>query len=219
MKIRPFLSLLALALTVPVVASAIDVPVPGRTGRVRFDKNTGDLKVSESKSKALKGTTFLLPAPGGPDDPRLVGATFTRGKVGTGLDWDEITLDASKWIALGSPAGSKGYKFKGTSGDPCRSAIIKEKLIRVKCKGAGGIDDDFTLPVTPDSVSDQLVVGSIRYCNQFDAPYQKDGAVDAIWKAKVKAKDATAPASCPDLEPPYGSPSKAFMKPAADLFE
>ena len=43
MKIRPFLSLLALALVVPVVASAIDVPVPARTGRVRFDKNTGEI--------------------------------------------------------------------------------------------------------------------------------------------------------------------------------
>ena len=162
-----------------------------------------------------------MPVAGGPDDPRIVGATFQRGKVGTGLEWAKITLDAGKWIGLGTPSGSKGFKFKGTSADPCRSAILKDKLIRVKCKGAGGIDDDFTLPVTPDSVSDQLVVGSIRYCNQFDPPYQKDGAGDAIWKAKVKGSEATAPAVCPELDPPppYGSASSAFMTMTSSLLD
>ncbi len=214
MNLRPFVSVLALALVVPFTAAAVDVPVPGRTGRVRYDKNTGVLKVSESKSKPPKGTSFPLPAAGGADDPRIVGATFQRGIIGTGLEWDKISLDASKWIGIGSPSGSKGYKFKGTSADPCRSAIIKATIIRVKCKGAGGIDADFTLPVGPDSVSDQLRVGTIRYCNQFDAPYQKDGAVDQIWKAKVNGKDAAAPAVCPELDPPpppYGSASKAFV--------
>lgn len=187
---------LALTLAVPFAALAIDVPVPGRTGRVRFDKNTGILKVSESKSRPPRGTTFTLPAPGSADDPRLVGATFTRGKVGTGLTWDAITLAPSQWIALGTPTGSKGYRYKGTPSDPCRSVVLLKNLIRVKCKGAGGIDTDFTLPVT-ESVSDQLVVGTIRYCNQFDPPYQKDGASVPIWKAKQRTEPA--PATCPAL--------------------
>ncbi|MDG2305346.1 MAG: hypothetical protein P8R42_11990 [Candidatus Binatia bacterium] len=66
---------------------------------------------------------------------------------------------------------------------------------------------------------DPRIVGLIRYCNQFDPPYQKDGAVDAIWEAKVKGSEATAPAVCPEPRPPlpYSSASAAFVTTTSSL--
>lgn len=230
-----FLALVASVLFLPMAAYAIDVPVPGRTGRVRFDKKTGDLKVNESKSKPLKGQTFVLPAAGSADDPRIVGGSFLRCQLGDSCS--TIALPSGGWIGLGNPAGSKGYKYigAGTPADPCVKVLLKKSVINVKCKGPGGIDPSFTLPVAPDSVSDELVLGTIRYCNRFDPPYQKDGGQDPIWKAKVSGKDATAPASCPIVvptptpmptatptptpPPPYGSASKAFAIKSSSLLD
>lgn len=215
---------LAGALLVPVVASAIDVRMPGRTGLVRFGEQSGILKSQKSISKPLKGTSFPFPAASGPDDPRTVGGTWRRCIVGQAGPCDKIPLDASRWVGLGNPAGSKGWKYKGLGipADPCTTVVIKRNVVRAICKGDGGIDDDFVLPVGASNVGDELIIGSMRYCNEFEPPYVKDGGDKQIWKKKVKSKLATEPVACPSLDPPpppYGSASEAFVAPRRGLLD
>lgn len=219
MKARSILALASLCVLVPFTASAVDVLMPGRSGLVRF-ANDGTLKTQKSISKALKNTSFLLPAAGGPDDPRLVGGTYRRCIIGQTAPCETIPLNAGQWIALGNPAGIKGFKYRGFGGpsDPC-SVVLKRNKLRVVCKGDGGIDDDFVLPVGTSSVGDELVIGSIRYCNQFDPPYKKDGGVKPIWKKKVKGSQVQPPTECPQLDPAYGSAVRAFVDVSSSLLE
>ena len=208
---------------IPFTASAVDILMPGRSGLVRYGEQSGVLKSQKSISKPLKGTSFPFPTPGGPDDPRIVGGTYRRCIIGQAGPCDKIPLNAGQWVGLGKPAGVKGYKYKGLGipADPCTSVVIKRNVVRAICKGDGGIDDDFVLPVAPASVGDELILGSMRYCNKFDPPYKKDGGTKQIWKAKVKKHLVAPPVVCPDLDPapPYGSASKAFLRSTASLLQ
>jgi len=222
MKSSLFVAIVCSLVLIPFTASAVDVLMPGRSALVRFQTNGVDLKSQKSISKALKGTTFLLPAAGGPDDPRIVGGTYRRCIIGQTGPCDTISLHAGQWVGLGKPSGAKGYKYKGLGipADPCKSVVLKKNRLRVVCRGDGGIDDDFVLPVGTQSVGDEMVLGSIRYCNKFDPPYKKDGGTKPIWKKKVKGSQVQPPVVCPDLDPPpppYGSASKAFVRTPATL--
>lgn len=224
MRYSPLALAVAGALLAPVVASAVDVRMPGRTGFVRFGEQTDLLKSQKSISKPLKGTSFPFPTAGGVDDPRTVGGTWRRCIIGQAGPCDKIPLSASQWIGLGSPAGSKGWKYKGLGGpsDPCTSVVIKRNVVRAICKGDGGIDDDFVLPVGASNVGDELIIGSMRYCNEFEPPYAKDGGSTKIWKKKVRSKDVSVPTECPMLDPPpppYGSASAAFVSPRGSLLK
>src|SRR6185369_16521042 len=58
----------------------------------------------------------------------------------TGAASDTFTLPAgTKWKGLGSPAGSKGYKYRGDGStiDPCKVVLVKAKVVKAVCKGAG----------------------------------------------------------------------------------
>ncbi len=209
---------------VPFTASAVDVLMPSRVGLVRFGEQTGILKSQKSISKPLKGTSFAVPTAGGADDPRVVGGTWRRCIIGQAGPCDTIDLDPSQWIGLGKPAGKKGWRYRGFGGptDPCTSVVLKSNVLRVVCKGEGGIDDDFVLPVAPSSVGDELIIGSMRYCNRWDPPYSKDGDTQAMWRKKVHKQDIAPPAVCPDLGGggiPYGSASQAFVAPPASLLK
>ena len=111
-----------------------------------------------------------------------------------------IDLPAAGWTGLGNPAGSKGYKYKGAGSlaDPCKIVLIKPKVIRAVCKGPGAVDapDPFALPVGPDGVGFELVVGADRYCAESSlatgAIVKTDDAAKGVWKA-IKAG---APAAC-----------------------
>jgi Lysyl oxidase len=75
---------------------------------------------------------FPLPSP--PVAPTLDGATLTivdSGAVG-GLLFE---LPAEGWKGLGSPPGSKGYRYRGGEADPCRSAKLTPKRITASCRG------------------------------------------------------------------------------------
>jgi hypothetical protein len=94
------------------------------------------------------------------------------------------------WKGLGNPAGSKGFKYKGagTTSDPCKMVLIKEKIVKGICKG-GSIR--FDPPVTGDA-GILLTVGStpMTYLALWGGDEIKNTA------AQLKRKDAPAPPAC-----------------------
>ena len=178
---------LALVLTLgALVAHAADEPDELMAGRVVIIKNG---KVAKFVATPPTGATFDLPD--ATNDPTVEGG---RLEV---FDDDpfrpvsaDFALPSSGWRALGNPAGSKGYRYKGagTPSDPCRVVLVKEKVVAV-CKGSG-----VTLP-TPflGQVGIVLTVGtdSKRYCASFG------GATTRHDDLVLRRKDAPPPDFCP----------------------
>jgi len=98
------------------------------------------------------------------------------------------------WKELGSPAGSKGYKYINKSAptsDPCKTVILKEKVIKILAKATGGLPAPLASGSNPD-VSTVLTLGADDYCALWVAPHFKEKA-DRL----IKAKDQPAPGACP----------------------
>ncbi len=134
-----------------------------------------------------KGT---IPMPSAANDPTAAGASllvFDTSDAGAGSNTYE--LPAAGWQALGSPAGSLGFRYKGGPADPCRTVLLKPTVVKAICKGAAVT---LTPPFT-DSVGVVLTVGnaSKRYCASFGGTELKNAA------GLTKRKNAPAPASCP----------------------
>src|SRR5688572_21494438 len=133
------------------------------------------------------GTTFDLPDE--TNDPTVEGGTLDVTDTG-GTMSDSFALPSSGWKGLGTPAGSKGYKYKGagSSTDPCKVVVVKGAVVKAVCKGTG-------VTVAPPFLGDVgivLTVGtdSKRYCASFGGDEVKNDAT------LLKRKGAPA-ASCP----------------------
>ncbi len=104
---------------------------------------------------------------------------------------DTYTLPASGWKGLGNPAGSRGHKYQGLGnvGDPCRVVLVRPKVVKAVCKGAGV---QMATPFSGD-VGVVLDVGTDtkRYCAQFGGTQVRNDL------ALLKKKAAGAPGSCP----------------------
>lgn len=193
------LSLLVVVLT--FVEAAADEPLPGQVGVVKPGKTARFVARPELGS-------FALPLPGSADDPTLHGATLEfrdAGLVGGAVTY---VLDASGWEALGKPAGSQGYRYRGKKDavDPepkgtCRIVVLRKHIIRAVCR------DDVPL-TTPFGAELAVVLGvgaesALRYCADFAGTEKKNDA------ELLRRTKAPAPASCPPRECPsavLGSP-------------
>jgi hypothetical protein len=106
-----------------------------------------------------------------------------------GADTDVYALPAGGWTGLGVPAGSRGWKYRGSGavGDPCRVVLVTPGIVKAVCKGRG-------VQLTPPFVGSagiRLAVGTKNYCASFGGtPIRNDASL-------FKAKDASAPAACP----------------------
>jgi hypothetical protein len=172
------------------LALAADNLIPGKITVVKAGKL--------AKIVAKPTTLFTLP-----------GAAPTGGSVrlkdlgspGTGTN--TFNLVGAGWKGLGNPAGSKGYKYKGSGspGDACKVVLIKEKVIKAVCKGT-----DVTLTGTAafDGVASwQIDTGAgDRYCAELGGTEIKNQI------GLLKRKDAAAPGGC-------ASPSGAFLEASA----
>ena len=109
---------------------ADDEPVTAMTGKILIVKGG---KLAKFISKPVSPAVFDLPDTN--NAPTSEGATLTFRESGG----PEISanLPAVGWKGLGNPAGSKGYKYKGagTLADPCKTVLVKEKIIKGICKG------------------------------------------------------------------------------------
>ncbi len=175
------LAVTALLAAGPAVAS--DEPDELMPGRVVLIRN-GVL------AKFVARAPVVFDLPDASNNPIAEGASLTIFDTG-GSASDTYTLPAGTgWRGLGSPPGSKGYKYKGTGSitDPCRVVLVKQKIVKAVCKGAG------VQMVTPFSgdVMIMLAVGTDtkNYCARFG------GAVVRNDATLLKAKNAPAPASC-----------------------
>jgi len=189
---RACLVSLAAVLVVSSAASAADNLISGKITVVK------PAKIGKFVSKSTTG--FPLPQIGGAEDPTLNGAEVRLfDTVASGAGSFTHSLPALGWTGLGNPAGSTGYKYKGKNvGDTvCSVVLIKEKVIKATCKGAG-------VTLTPPFAGNEGVVlgvpsgtaaAAIRYCTEFGGTQTKnDGTV-------MKRKDAPAPGSCSVVAP------------------
>jgi hypothetical protein len=150
-------------------------------------------------SKVIAKGTFVLPA--GADDPTTAGGSLVIRDLGNGMNADTFSLPAANWKGLGNPAGTKGFKYKGAGSltDPCKVVLIKTKIVKAVCKGAGVT---MTTPVTaqPAVVAVNLSSGpGTSYCAEFGGTEIKNTST------LLKRKDATTlPSAC-------SSPSGAFL--------
>jgi hypothetical protein len=176
----------ALALTLTLAtgpAIAADEPDELMPGRMVLIRN-GAL----AKFVAKAPVAFDLPD--ATNDPIIQGGSLTISDDG-GSATDTFPLPAgAAWRALGNPPGSKGYKYRGAGSvsDPCRVVLVKQKVVKAVCKGAG-----VQLPTPFDGdVRIVLTVGtdSKNYCALFGGTtVRNDGTL-------LKAKSAGPPASC-----------------------
>jgi hypothetical protein len=109
------------------------------------------------------------------------------------------TAARSTWTGLGNPAGSAGYKYKGTRqpGDPCPVVLIKTTVLKAVCRGD---DVSLSVPFGGDAAvvfKPEFFDGAKRYCARFGGTQVKNDA------NVFKRKDAAAPSIC--------SPGGAFL--------
>ena len=174
---------LLLGATLAGSAGAVDQGMPGRLLLVK----PGSL--AKVIAKPVFGDTFGLPSGG--SDPTVGGGQIQFFK-GNRADVFELPVQAAPrgWKGLGNPAGSKGFKYKGngTTTDPCRVVLIKEKIVKAVCKG-GAIKLD---PPAPGPVGVYLVVGATprTYLALFGGDETSNTA------AQLKRKDAPVPPAC-----------------------
>jgi hypothetical protein len=224
----------SVALAAPLSALAVDIPVPAKVHLIKQDKNAGYVgKLAKIVNKPAPSTTFPLPG----SAPTAVGGTLRFFKVGTPGTWDSLSLPAGQWIGLGG--GSKGFKYRGlgTLTDPCKSVLVKPKVIKAICKGPNSTDSPvpYSLPVGATGAAWELVIGLDRYCAESSAATAAQVKKDDAAKGIYKAIKANAPVLCPNPvgptpppatptptpspTPPYGSASKAFLNRTGGLLE
>ncbi len=231
-RLEPILLAAAIALA-PSLLHATDFPVGAKVMLIKQDKNNGFVaKLAKVVNKPIVGP-FTVPPPGGSSDPTITGGTLRfcdLGATGT-IEWTPVSLPAANWKGLGNPPGSKGYKYKGagTTSDPCKVVLLKEKVIKAVCKGTGAFNSTaFQFPLAPEGVGWELNVGTDRYCAASTvatgAIVKKDDGSKGIYKAIKAAFPSacpvlTTPTPTPTPTPPYGSASRAFLGGQADLLD
>jgi hypothetical protein len=154
--------------------------VPGRIAMIR----QGVLAKFVARPNA--GGRFTFPAA----DPVTAGGSLRVFDVGVTAGDDTYNLPAgSAWQGLGSPAGSKGYKYRGagTTTDPCKVVLVKERIIKAACKGIGVT---LTPPFAGDVGIDLSLGTTDRYCAQFGGDEVRNDA------NLTKRKNAPAPGAC-----------------------
>jgi hypothetical protein len=148
-------------------------------------------------AKPAPGSVFELPDAS--NDPAVNGATLQLFDSIYRPDGTlTVSLPAgSNWKRLGSATTVKGYKYKGsgTAGDPCKAVLIKPKVMKAVCTGAG---ISMTLPVRGYlGVVLTTGTGAKRYCAAFGGtPHGNPAKI-------LHQTNSPAPAACPSSpEPP-----------------
>jgi hypothetical protein len=174
-------------------ASAFSEPIPTKISLLKWGGNPPVGKLYKIVSKASKDAPFTLPT----GDPVANGGSV-EVKVGAGVLQCTLAGGAFDgtvgWKGLGNPAGSKGYKYlnkTAPTSDPCKTVIIKEKVIKIIAKDVGSIALPVNNPPGNPDVSMLLTVDTDEYCALAVGPHFKEKA-DKLIKMKAQA----APADC-----------------------
>ena len=188
---RCFASALVGGLLSTSPAWAADLPIAGRAHIVA----SGTVAMFVAKSRQQPGgLPFALPVPGSSTDPTVAGATlglFDVDASGAGLV--TLTLGAAGWSGLGTPPGSKGYRYRGSddAAGACTVVLLKSTVIKALCKGPS-----ITL-APPYSGDAGIVLGlstgpaAVRYCADFGGDTSRNDA------SRLKRTNAPVPDVCP----------------------
>jgi hypothetical protein len=170
----------------PITSAGLrtQLPPPERVPGRRISVVPGRVTLS---ARPATGTRFALPDAS--DDPTIAGGSlevFDSGGSGSDL----YPLPAGGWRGLGNPAGAKGYRYRGAGspGDPCTTVLIKNKVVKARCRGLGVA---LSIPFAGDAAF-VLSIGSSpkRYCGTFGGETVRNDPV------LFKRKDAPAPDRC-----------------------
>jgi hypothetical protein len=158
----------------PAPAGAADVPLAGRVAVAK-------------PGKAVR--VVLDPPPALPS--AVVGGRLRLADAGSGGSQVVMELNGA-WQGLGSPPGSKGFRYRGTgeANDPCL-AVMKRRVVKVVCRG---LDVAPPLPLQGE-LSAVLELGSDRYCAAFAGENVRNDA------GGLKRIEAPAPTTCPVITP------------------
>lgn len=175
------------ALLVPGVALAVDVPVG--VGKLLL-RDAGDPATRAARVVVKNAPALDPPALA---DPTVGGATLEVSGTGPGDGTTGVlALDASFWSGLGTPPGSKGWKFL----DRNRTTGVKKIVLKTGALGgslkvsAGGASWPYAMAAPQEGpIELRLGIGGDVVCGRAETFLTNTGV-------KLKAKDAPAPASC-----------------------
>lgn len=188
MRVRPCGSVLATLVLLAGVTAAfgVDVPLPGTVLVVR---NGRGLKVVARPSAEIG-----IPTPGSSTDPTLAPSSIMVTSAGGGLLVE--SLQPAGWRGLGSPAGVRGYRYRGdgTPTRPFRLVVLKRRLVKMiaaddgtlGARIAGDVDVELRLGTAPEVDT---------YCARFGGTEVVNGP------RSVKRTGAPAPAACAHADP------------------
>jgi hypothetical protein len=180
----------------PAAAWTADELVPGDLVLV---KSASLVRFLAKSRPPLGDAPFTLPVAGSADDPTVNGATFSVTDVGLVAGSAQYLLGASGWRALGTPPGSRGYRYRGTYDtnpeETCRSVRLKDTLVKASCNANVPLSTPFA-----DAATVVLGLGtdgtSMRYCAEFAGDEQQNDSLT------MKRTSAPAPPACPVTECP-----------------
>jgi hypothetical protein len=149
---------------------------PVRGTRIRVTDVAGQPTRRSLKALLVDQSLALAPA-GSAGDPQVSGAVLTLRNPTT-LESATLPLPAAGWTGIGSPPGSRGYRYvdgAGTYG-PCRRVTLKPTRMSIQCSGRTG-----PLPFALDepsqgSLTVSLVIGDPveSHCATFGGDVRKD---------------------------------------------
>ena len=142
-------------------------------------------RVARFVARPAPGDAFPLPT----SDPTTEGASLRFVDTGLAAGYRTYPAPATGWRGLGSPAGSRGYRYRAAgSTEPCRVILVRSTAIKAVCSGPG-----VTLaPPFAGDVGIVLTLGTAdRYCAAFGGDDLQNDAT------QTKRKNAPAPAACP----------------------
>jgi hypothetical protein len=140
---------------------------------------------------------LALPPLGGSGDPTLGGASLELFNPGTG-ESDTFSLPADHWKALGTPPGSRGYRYRDRGGTCPYARLRAGRLLKAVCKGSGirfSLDEPFQ-----GSLGVTLALGATgdsRYCILFGGTVHRDVQTADGTTGWFRARKAAPPAACP----------------------
>lgn len=155
------------------------------------DPGKRSLRFKSSTRRSPAANRIVVPAPGGPADPRATGATLVVQGTSATADRVQLPLPAARWTLIGTTAKPKGYKYEDTTrGAPVSKLVMKADLVSVRAGGAGfgySLDEP-----QQGRVGLRLTLGGTEWCT--DAP-AKSARDDVPGKFTATPK-TPAPTTC-----------------------
>jgi YVTN family beta-propeller protein len=197
-------------LSTPAPAAPTPTPTPASSiplaAKKLLIKNQLPDDVSKNKILLLaKSSSIVVPAPGGPGDPRCNGdpngtvhASLTIASATSGQSFT-ANLPCQNWKLIGSTTNPKGYKYTDPElADGTAKVVVwkDQSLLKASLSGKGAsiLAYDLQTGVTQDPVTARLTsVGGGGLCLQCSGSNGKDGSDGKMFEGK----DCAAPPSCP----------------------